>query len=1125
MSDAESVGRIGLDLVLNSDAFNRQMQGLAKKAGIALAAAFSVKSLVNFSKKCLELGSDLSEVQNVVDVTFTTMSDKVNEFAKSSAKSFGMSETMAKKYTGTFGAMAKAFGFTESQAYDMSTALTLLAGDVASFYNLSQDEAYTKLKSVFTGETESLKDLGVVMTQTALDAYALANGFGKTTAKMSEQEKVALRYKFVQDQLKASTGDFIRTQDGWANQTRILSLQIDSLKANIGQGLINVLSPAIKAINKFVEKLILASDAFRKFTDTLMGKTTSDSGNITSTLGSVTDEATEAADATKSIGDAAVEAAKKANRSLMGFDKINKISSDSGSTSTSSSGSGGTGSSTDTAIKEGDISPVVSKASDKLDKLKSKLQELKKEFAAGFKIGLGNTIPNLKKIRSNISGIKESLLDIAKDKNVKNSISGWLNSEAKKLGTIAGSAVNIGTALSTNIVTGINNGLSTRKNALKERIAKLFDIKSEENDIISNLTASIADIASSVLTSREATGITSSLTEILINAFSTLGVVGAGLTRDYIKVIAEPVIENKNKIKKAIIGTLKPYSAAAGVVSRTFTKVTNTIIKIYENKISPAFEDIKDSISSVLSTFLDAYTKYILPVIEKLGKKISRLIEKEIGPCLEEVFKLIGNIISIIAKLIKYALSPVVNFIIKSVMPVLAKLIEIGGTQLIKIISNVVKEIRLKLAIINALLDHIDIKKILKIATNMYHAFIKPFKSIAKWFKTTFKKAWIAIKDVFNTGNIKTYFKNIHSSVKNIFAGIPKWFKEKFKKSWDNIKTAFDNTKDYFCKVRDRIKAPFLTIHAWFKEKFYSVWEKIRNAFENTKDYFCKVRDRIKAPFLTIHAWFKEKFHSVWEKIRNAFANVKNFFSNVSDKVKHPFEEIHTWFSEKFDNAWGKIKEKFSIETVKTHFKSVLDEIKAPFNGIADWFKATFEDAWGKVKDVFSTGGKIFAGIKEGIEDTFKTVVNKLIDGINIVISKPFEKINEMLNIIRNAHVAGYAPFQSLWEENPLTVPRIPKLANGGFVKANTPQLAVIGDNRHQGEVVAPENKLLEMARQAAEMSGNNDELIKILKRILEAIDNLEVNVQVVGELKELFKAIQKESADYTRRTGKKAFT
>lgn len=119
---ATSVGKIGLDLVVNQNQFNRQMSGitrLAKKAGIALAAAFGVKKLADFGKSCIELGSDLQEVQNIVDVTFPHMTAQVDKFAKSAAGSFGLSETMAKRYTGTFGAMAKAFGFSEKAAYDM----------------------------------------------------------------------------------------------------------------------------------------------------------------------------------------------------------------------------------------------------------------------------------------------------------------------------------------------------------------------------------------------------------------------------------------------------------------------------------------------------------------------------------------------------------------------------------------------------------------------------------------------------------------------------------------------------------------------------------------------------------------------------------------------------------------------------------------------------------------------------------------------------------------------------------------------------------------------------------------------------------------------------------------------
>ena len=165
------------------------------------------------------------------------MSSGINSFAQTAITQFGLSETAAKKYAGTFGAMSKAMGLSESAAYEMSTAVTGLTGDVASFFNLSADEAYTKLKSIWTGETETLKDLGVVMTQTALDNYALNNGFGKTTKNMTEQEKLMLRYRYVMSSLSDAQGDFARTQDSWANQTRVLSLRFESLKATLGQAL------------------------------------------------------------------------------------------------------------------------------------------------------------------------------------------------------------------------------------------------------------------------------------------------------------------------------------------------------------------------------------------------------------------------------------------------------------------------------------------------------------------------------------------------------------------------------------------------------------------------------------------------------------------------------------------------------------------------------------------------------------------------------------------------------------------------------------------------------------------------------------------------------------------------
>lgn len=394
---ATSVGEIGLDLVVNQNQFKTQMAGitgLAKKAGMALAAAFSVKKVVDFSKSCLELGSDLAEVQNVVDVTFPSMTAQVDKFAQSAAQSFGLSETMAKQYTGTFGAMAKAFGFTEKQAYDMGTTLTGLAGDVASFYNISQDEAYTKLKSVFTGETESLKDLGVVMTQTALDAYAMANGFGKTTSQMSEAEKVALRYAFVQDQLTAATGDFARTSDSWANQCRIMKLQFDSLKASIGQGLINLFTPVLRVINAVIGKLAVLASAFKSFTELITGKKSSaqqiaDAGNAASTgMDSAAESADNATKSTNKTAGAAKKAAKEM-RSLMGFDKINKLDSKTDSSSKSSN-SNAVPSTNFGSLAQGNT--VIDKTSKSAQKLANLLKKIWKPFQDAWKTEGKNTL-------------------------------------------------------------------------------------------------------------------------------------------------------------------------------------------------------------------------------------------------------------------------------------------------------------------------------------------------------------------------------------------------------------------------------------------------------------------------------------------------------------------------------------------------------------------------------------------------------------------------------------------------------------------------------------------------------------------------------------------------------------
>ena len=503
---ATSIGQIGLDLVVNKNQFESQMAGItgmAKKAGAALAAAFGVKKLVDFGKQCLELGSDLAEVQNVVDVTFPKMTAQVDEFARSAAQSFGLSETMAKQYTGTFGAMAKAFGFTEKQAYDMGSTLTGLAGDVASFYNISQDEAYTKLKSVFTGETESLKDLGVVITQTALDSYAMANGFGKTTSAMSEAEKVALRYQFVQDKLSAAQGDFARTSGSWANQCRILSLQTQSLMATIGQGLINLFTPIIRVINTVIGKLATLANAFKSFTELITGNKSSgsDSSGVAAVAGAAddagtglenaSDSASNLASNTDKVGQAAQNAAKKM-KALMGFDKVNKLDSQSdsssGSSSSPSTGTGGTGalgSAVDFGnLAEGDT--VLDKTSKSAEKLAKLLKKLWKPFQDAWKAEGKSTIDSANYAFENLGKLAKSV--------GKSLVEVWTNGTGTKmLTTMLQIAQNVFETIG-NIARQLDKAWNKNKvgTGILQAIANLYQ---KELDFINRITKATAEWA------------------------------------------------------------------------------------------------------------------------------------------------------------------------------------------------------------------------------------------------------------------------------------------------------------------------------------------------------------------------------------------------------------------------------------------------------------------------------------------------------------------------------------------------------------------------------------------------------------------------------------------------------
>lgn len=407
MSDV--VGQIALELGIDSSQIVNQLTGASNKAakqatsifsgmGKKIAAGLSIAAFTKFTKDCLEVGSNVTEVQNVVDTAFGDLSHQADLWASNAMTNFGLSELSAKKYMGVFGQMSNAMGITGQAALDMAENVTGLTGDVASFYNLSTDEAYTKLKSIWTGETETLKDLGVVMTQTNLDQYALNNGFGKTTAKMTEQEKVMLQYQYVTSALSNATGDFVKTQDSWANQTRILSLRFEQLKASLGKGFIALFTPILRGLNTVLAGLQKVADGFATFTQMLTGADISSSASSITGLGDI---ASDTADNVSGIGDAASSTAKQIEKSLAGFDQIEKLSEPTDSSSSSGGGTSSGGLGIDTGVTA-ETTNVSSAISNMASKVKKALEPLKS-------ISFDNLITSLDNLKESAKPLTEKL--------------------------------------------------------------------------------------------------------------------------------------------------------------------------------------------------------------------------------------------------------------------------------------------------------------------------------------------------------------------------------------------------------------------------------------------------------------------------------------------------------------------------------------------------------------------------------------------------------------------------------------------------------------------------------------------------------------------------------------------
>lgn len=236
----------------STDAFSR----LAKAIGLVMIARKALDTI----KTGIDYASDLAEVQNVVDVTFGSATEAINSWSKECLAAYGMNEVSAKRYAGTIGAMLKSSGLAGDAIVDMSKDMVGLAGDMASFYNLDLETAFEKIRSGISGETEPLKQLGINMSVANLEAYALSQGITTAYNEMSQAEQVMLRYNYLMSTTADAQGDFARTQDSYANQTRLLSESWLEFTSIMAEQLLPVLTTIVSWLNNIVAFLTENAD-------------------------------------------------------------------------------------------------------------------------------------------------------------------------------------------------------------------------------------------------------------------------------------------------------------------------------------------------------------------------------------------------------------------------------------------------------------------------------------------------------------------------------------------------------------------------------------------------------------------------------------------------------------------------------------------------------------------------------------------------------------------------------------------------------------------------------------------------------------------------------------------------
>jgi phage-related protein len=843
-----------------------------------LGVVFSLKALINFGQQAVNVASDLTEVDNVVQKAFGNMRGEMDALADSSIKNLGISRLEAYQTGSTFMAMGKSMLTSSQDAKDMALNLTKLSANMASFFNTSNKYAAIALKSIYTGETETLKQYGVVMTEVNLKQFALAQGITKSYNEMSQSERVMLRYQYVMQQLGYIGDDFIDTQDSWANQTRVLSEQWKEFLGVLGTGIITILTPLVKALNMVLGRMIAIAKSIGSVLSNVFGIQVQSANQVS---GAVSDTADAFDDASTAVGDydkATKKASKTASKSLAAFDKLNNTMTSQSDGDTGAGGAGGGGGLTTPDISSGTDSAIDqanSKINTILDNVKKRLLELVDLVKKGFKNGLGTDFDaSIKRTQKHLASIGKQLQDIFTNPSVINAANNWANNVAYALGQLAGSMVSIGQTIVENLVGGVDSFLSKDNGYITDRIVGLFDISSRVAQITGNLSTAIAEIFT-VFRSDTAKNITGDFMGISADLALGFMELTGRLSSDLYNLIAQPIIDNKDKIQQAVMGLLEPISIAMDTIHEAIKNTFEQIFNVYDEYLAPAFQNITDGFSSLVSSLLDVWNSQVAPFLTTVATEIQTLWETHLQPFVNNLITLVGKIVLAISELWKNVLEPLIAWIVANVVPVITPILE----SMVKTVSSVIGTIA---DILSGIMETLG--GIIDFITGI--------------FTGDWSLAWQGVQEIF-TGiwNALTGFiSGVWSTIKSIFTGaisiIVQFIKTGFNAAKTAITTIFGGIRSFISNTWNGIKSVVLGIVNALKNGITAAFNGIKSVITSVMNTISSVISRV---WNAIWGTIKRVINGILSGIQSMVNGIIGGFNSMIRALNHLHFSIPDW--------------------------------------------------------------------------------------------------------------------------------------------------------------------------------------------------------------------------------------